>query len=398
MRKKTYTVLLVLIGIVLFLCPIHSFASTNDPRILLKRVQEKLKRARSISYDVHYRLKYFSKEDTATFDAHVDILRDPSDSIAGCYLWVRHTNGFTKFYDTKTLYVIKQKDTSVNITDIHKYPRSVTRGWYGDFVIDDFFLHCANPKPYYDSSVSMKILRDSTSGDRKNTFTILTYQFPSDSDAESGPRVWVIDKNLDFPVYRRSVAKFQGNYQYDEVQYTNVKFDNLDTNYFKTFQAPNNYKVIEFVPRKEKPLAGGADAPEFRGFNFPDTTTTVKLSDYRGKIIILDFWYMDCFWCIKTFPALEKISKKYADKDVLVLGINSEDRFAPLQKFTRFFQHNHISYPVILTDKNVDNSYHVGGYPSLFIIDKSGKIATVEVGYDPDLTNILSKELDSMLK
>ncbi|MFI5265023.1 MAG: TlpA disulfide reductase family protein [Candidatus Kapaibacterium sp.] len=397
MRKNTHPASLILCVTAFLMCPVHISASTTDPRAILKRIQDKLKSARSISYDVHYRLKFFSKEDTNTYDAHVDILREPSDSAAGCYLWVRHTNGFTKFYDTKTLYIIRQKDTSVNMTDIHKYPRPVTRGWYGDAVLDDMFLQAVSGKSYFDSTVEMKYTGDST--DRSGRlYSNLTYRFRSTEEMEFEPNYWLVDNNLDYPVFRHALAKFQGNYQFDEVQYSNVVFDKLDTNYFKKFAVPSEYKVTEFVPRKEKQLAIGETAPEFNGLHFPDTTSTIHLSDYRGKIVILDFWYMGCYWCIKAFPALEEISKKYGGKDVIVLGINSEDRFAPQQKIVRFLEHNPITYSVILADRKVDNSYHVGGYPTLFIIDKSGKIAKVREGYDPDLTKILSAELDAMLK
>jgi thiol-disulfide isomerase/thioredoxin len=161
---------------------------------------------------------------------------------------------------------------------------------------------------------------------------------------------------------------------------------------------PSNYKVTEYVPRKEKKLADGEVAPQFTCIHFPDTTSNSMLSDYRGKIVILDFWYIGCYWCIKAFPALEEISKKYADKDVVVLGINSVDRFATSKKLSDFFKHNPITYSILLADHGVDNAYHVNGYPSMYIIDKTGKIADVEVGYDPELKNILSAKLDKLLK
>src|SRR5689334_14357310 len=88
MKRKTSFVFFVLCFIFT-----QMYAQTTDPRMLIKQVQDKLKASKSISYDIKYRTKLFSHDDTMAYEAHVDILRVPEDSLCGCYIYVRFKSG-----------------------------------------------------------------------------------------------------------------------------------------------------------------------------------------------------------------------------------------------------------------------------------------------------------------
>jgi thiol-disulfide isomerase/thioredoxin len=108
---------------------------------------------------------------------------------------------------------------------------------------------------------------------------------------------------------------------------------------------------------------------------------------------------MSCYPCIQALPALEEINKKYADKNVVVLVVNSTDlRVKRIHKLPDFFKKNPITYPTILPDKNVDEEYHVTGYPTMYIIDKNGKIALSQTGYGEGSEKLISDKLDELLK
>jgi hypothetical protein len=211
--------------------------------MLLKRVQEKLKSAKSISYDIHYRFKFFDEDDTETFNAHVDLLREPKDTLAGCYLLVHHKDGFTKFYDTRNLYYIKPKDTSVEIVDIHKYRWSVTSGNVADGVISQAFLDPTMLDYYSDSTTEIKNLGDSIVGGDHNALTLFSIKKQNEDGFEQFPYYTVIDPSLDFGIYSRGTVKWQGKYQFREVAYSNVEFDKVDSNYFLHYQMPKGYRM-----------------------------------------------------------------------------------------------------------------------------------------------------------
>jgi peroxiredoxin len=119
-----------------------------------------------------------------------------------------------------------------------------------------------------------------------------------------------------------------------------------------------------------------------------------SLKDYRGKILILDWWYKDCPWCILAMPALTEVAQRYSDRGVAVLGMNV-DRDANNARFA--VDKVKPGYPSLLASRDVAKAYGVTGYPTLFIVDKEGKIADVHTGYSRDLTTRLSKKLDALL-
>jgi thiol-disulfide isomerase/thioredoxin len=400
MKPHSYSFTALFLGVI-FLCQIAN-ASTTDPRMLLKRVQDKLKNVKSISYDIKYHSKCFDCDDTDIFEAHVDLLRVPEDTLAGVYLFANYKKGFSKLYDGKNIYFINSKDTSVTVTDMGVYPRDPTQGNFNDKVFSRSFIDPSRLD--YDSLVEIILLHDSIIEDNKRIMNVLTIKKPPEDDFEYSPMYFVFDPSLNFSVYTKRVAKWtsQNKYQYDEVEFLNVEFDKVDGNYFKNFKMPDGYKIINYEPKKkvtEKLLDSNTLAPDFTAKNFPDTARTMKLSDYRGKIVVLDFWYMSCYPCVQALPALEEINKKYGSKNVVVLGVNSTDlRVKRIHKLPEFFLHNPITYSTILPDRSVDDAYHVSGYPSMYIIDKEGKIALSQVGYGPGMEKNITDKLDEMLK
>lgn len=137
-------------------------------------------------------------------------------------------------------------------------------------------------------------------------------------------------------------------------------------------------------------LAAGAVAPDFvmktiRGKD-------VRLSDFKGKIVILDFWATWCGPCIASFPHTQAVAAKYKDQDVVVLASGTSDT---VEKFKEWIPANQAKYPdlVFTWDPNERGSatfddrassklYRVVGIPTQFVIGRDGKIAATIVGYD----------------
>lgn len=111
-----------------------------------------------------------------------------------------------------------------------------------------------------------------------------------------------------------------------------------------------------------------------------------SLTDYRGKIILLDFWATWCKWCIKSIPKLQSIHNNFLN-DVVVLGIscNEKKEANPL----KFLNDNGGNYTVLLNGENIVDDYGITGYPTTFLIGKDGKILWNYTGYDPKLEEMI---------
>ncbi len=106
---------------------------------------------------------------------------------------------------------------------------------------------------------------------------------------------------------------------------------------------------------------------------------TVKLSDYRGKAVLVNFWATWCEPCNVEMPWLVDLHKKYASQGFEILGVAMDD--IGEKGIAKFAQEKHVDYPILIGDDPVGDAY--GGIPFLpgnFYIDRSGKIVDKAFG------------------
>lgn len=112
---------------------------------------------------------------------------------------------------------------------------------------------------------------------------------------------------------------------------------------------------------------------------------SVKLSDYRGKAVLLNFWATWCEPCKIEMPWLAELSKQYEPQGLVVLGVATDD-FADtkpdVQKQIRDFTlEQKVGYPILLADNKITDAY--GGVqflPEIFYIDRNGKVNRHVIG------------------
>ncbi len=110
-----------------------------------------------------------------------------------------------------------------------------------------------------------------------------------------------------------------------------------------------------------------------------------KLSELKGHVVLVDFWATWCGPCRMSIPELVSIYKKYKDQGLIVIGVSVDDAGTQAQ-IPAAEKELGINYPVVLaSDLQGDvASYSTGSIPSLYMIDKMGKIRVQQDGYDPN--------------
>jgi cytochrome c biogenesis protein CcmG/thiol:disulfide interchange protein DsbE len=106
---------------------------------------------------------------------------------------------------------------------------------------------------------------------------------------------------------------------------------------------------------------------------------TVKLSDYHGKVILLDFWATWCGPCKMEIPWFMEFERKYKDRGFAVLGVSMDDD--GWQSVKPFIQEIGMNYRVMIGDERTGDLYGgIEALPTAFLIDREGRVAVEHVG------------------
>ena len=120
----------------------------------------------------------------------------------------------------------------------------------------------------------------------------------------------------------------------------------------------------------ERPAAVSGDAPNFR---LQDTEgKTVQLSEFMGKLVVLDFWATWCQPCRDTIPGLVKLHKDYADKGLVILAISVDG--GGVEDIRAFQKEHGMNYMVLMGNEDMAAEYGVRTIPMMIVIDKAGKV------------------------
>jgi len=127
----------------------------------------------------------------------------------------------------------------------------------------------------------------------------------------------------------------------------------------------------------------------------------VKLSELKGKVVVIDFWATWCGPCIASFPSLQKVYEKYkSHPDVVILALNTwenEEGAEREAKVRKFMEEKKFTFPVLFDD-NFVYKYGVEGIPTKFIIDKKGMIQFKNVGFEgAKMFDEMSVQIDMLL-
>lgn len=149
---------------------------------------------------------------------------------------------------------------------------------------------------------------------------------------------------------------------------------------------PDEANSTDRAPAAEE----GRAAPNFQLRTLDGDQNT--LLDYRGQYVVLNFWASWCGPCQTETPFLQRFSETYADRGVVVVGVNQQETLAAARSFAEKFS---VAYPLLLdTTGEVSDGYRVSSVtiPMTFLLDPDGVIVNVHRG------PVLEGDLEAMLE
>jgi peroxiredoxin len=129
--------------------------------------------------------------------------------------------------------------------------------------------------------------------------------------------------------------------------------------------------------RSESSLVG-QPAPDFTLYDLDGNE--VRLSDFRGKPVVLNFWATWCGPCRVEIPHVNALYDRYKAQGLVVIGVNKEADHATVRSFAE----QHISYTVALDGGSQFRQYGVRGMPATFYIDREGIVRSYDLGFGLD--------------
>ena len=151
-------------------------------------------------------------------------------------------------------------------------------------------------------------------------------------------------------------------------------------------------------PKPTQATADNRDRKAAANFSLPDSTgAKIALADYKGKVVLLNFWATWCGPCKIEIPWFIEFNKAYKDRGLAVLGVSLDDD--GWKSVKPYLADKKIDYPVVVGNDEVAKSYGgVDALPTTFIIDRDGRIAFVHMGlvgkdtYEKEIRSLLGGE------
>jgi thiol-disulfide isomerase/thioredoxin len=148
------------------------------------------------------------------------------------------------------------------------------------------------------------------------------------------------------------------------------------------------------IPTDEIGVDDGDFPPPFA---LPDLEgNQVSLSDYRGKVVVLDLWATWCGPCRAEIPFLVELYEDLRDEGLVVVGVGLDRGGAGVLR--PFVESNGVTYPILVGNPSIQQEYKVSGIPTTFILNREGRIVTKHVGYHPSMAEGLRAEIEGIVR
>ncbi len=402
MRNK----LIIIVAIFAFATGANA-QNADEAKNVLRLCREKCQSIKGGHYESEYRTKYIDFKDTSTVRLICDYKKQPSDKVfKKLFANGIEREGRTSYYIyTGKEYILCYNNEAIIMTcdrwidEIMEMRHSAK--FYKVLTEPD-----ASPMPN-DEALANALITYSlteTTLDGKPCYTVdcVRTKFEPNMFGMQTIRIYkqiLIDRESYLPLQFTSVIDIKEGEdtlcQYE--QYKLLSFDStINESRFTLDAIPAGATMMDYVPDDEvEPLSKGKKAPKW---TLPTLKgDTISLSDFRGKVVLVDFFYRKCAPCNAAMPVLQRLHEKYKDQGLVVIGIDPIDD--PVKdNMADFLAKRGIDYTVVFSDRELPQKYHVTGYPTLFFINEKGKIEKIHEGFSQTMEQELEEQIQKMLK
>jgi len=388
---KRFLILLAISAVLMTACDNkeHSFMSEAVKHLKIKQ---------SIHYKINQKYYYLNAKDTAYTPCEVWIVRNNADSLRKGTVWANnYYRPYHMFLENGDFYL------SIPPKKVTAFYPKFKGGLISNVDAIDFFLTPELFEKQLSDSNNLVSITDTIfqNNDCKKIFIQ-----SSKSKKSTQSATYIISKNHYMPLYAVLKTRTKEYTLFEELTFSDFTFNQVNAKGLHKKQERilsenpvEDREASSETSKLESMLHMGDKAPLFKGKFYSDKAD-FTLKDYIGKhIIIVDFWYTHCPPCVRAIPSLMSLYEEHKDKGLKIFGLNSVDNQArSLKNLDKFLSKRTINYDIVMIESEVDMNYKIKQYPTLYIIDKNGDIAFVELGYTEESFEHLKAKVEALLK
>ena len=196
---------------------------------------------------------------------------------------------------------------------------------------------------------------------------------------EKGAEItWYLDRETHYPVKRvRRFTSAQGNDVESVLTISNIVTGVEVGDHTFRIDPPQGTSVELMGRRPPSPFVVGDVAPDWTLTDADGVEHS--MADYRGRLVVLDFWATWCPHCKNAMPTMQRLHDEYEDRGVAILGINcrERDKIDPV----RFVRDRGFDYPILVDSGTVAPRYRVQSIPAFFVIGPDGRLLYRSSGF-----------------
>ncbi len=353
-------------------------ASKVDPKILdvLEKVQANINSSDYLSYHVAWTQVMMDRDDgTSHASMTVWLKKMPEDKYFGAYFHSQGTDffgNFDYFYDGKTAFDIRDKNKQITVFHMRELPgveQHPAKTRTGAHLVLNYLYDRGFEKTILANHVSASI-----ADDPEDESWLISVHYRRNKIGIKKTTLYKISKKTNLLERVHTDANWQGSEfktTYELTGYSQQKQDvashiNMPGNYKPDFKR-ESYKIDYVSDRPSSNKLIGKEAPNFQCRSF--SGKMVSLNEFRGRLVLLDFWESWCGPCRLALPHTNELQKKWKGR-LVVIGVVSANE----KEVRKIIKTENLSYINVLGDKKLLKRYKINGFPTYYLIDRDGKV------------------------
>ncbi|MER2997045.1 peroxiredoxin family protein [Pontibacter populi] len=247
----------------------------------------------------------------------------------------------------------------------------------------------------------------------KLIITLLTFSLFLSCDNQSAALKEKVN-DLELATTDDLLAKGTFSYKLDEIKIYDATGKEINANEFSSIVQSQMYKqdfyldekgnvgAIVMVPLNEKERNWNAkkdEGKELAGTISPDFEVTdtdgkkYDLASLKGKVVVINAWFIECKPCIKEIPELNKLVKDFENDEVVFLGFAKNNK----SELHKFLTKRNFAYNQVVADSDLLSKFSVNVYPTNIILDKNAKITFYETALQENIYHIMKAHITKSL-